>query len=377
MDQKIQMISDWLSGDYGKSELSRYYSVSRPTVDKWLARYEAESATGLRERSRAPKTVANKTPADITQALIEAKLAHADWGPKKLVKRLTQTHPACHWPAPSTAGDILKRVGLVKPRKRRRRTPVNSRPLQHCTAPNQVWSVDYKGHFSTADKRRCYPLTLSDNDSRYLLLCQALRHPRLKETRAWLEWAFKEYGLPEAIRSDNGTPFASTALGGLSVLSVWWIRLGIMPERIEPGRPDQNGRHERMHRTLKAAVCDPPKASLFEQQEAFTCFRKEYNEERPHEALDMETPCSRHQYSAREYPANLSEVEYAEELDVRRVRSNGEIKWQGNLLYISEALIGEPVALKENEHDEWELYFSTLHIGTLNRKKNRFESPKV
>jgi hypothetical protein len=240
-----------------------------------------------------------------------------------------------------------------------------------------VWSIDYKGHFSTGDRRRCHPLTLSDNDSRYLLLCQALKQPRFEETRGWLEWAFREYGLPDAMRSDNGPPFASTALGGLSVLSVWWIRLGIEPERIEPGRPDQNGRHERMHRSLKVAVCNPPRATLLKQQEAFNHFRKEYNEERPHEALDMDTPCSRYQGSEREYPAKLPEVEYDDDYEVRRVRSNGEIKWQGHLIFISGALIGEWVGLKENEQQEWGLYFSFLHIGTLNHKTNRFESPKV
>jgi transposase InsO family protein len=377
MDQKIQLISDWLSEEYGKSQLSRRYDVSRPTVDKWISRYEAHGAEGLQDRSRAPRTVANKTSVDITDKLIAEKLLHEDWGPKKLVKRLQEKDPQTHWPAVSTAGDLLKRAGLVKPRKRRLQTPVNSQPLAHCQAPNQVWSVDYKGHFSTGDGRRCYPLTLSDNDSRYLLLCQALKQPRYQETRGWLEWAFRSYGLPDAIRSDNGTPFASTALGGLSVLSVWWIRLGIEPERIQPGRPDQNGRHERMHRSLKAGACNPPKATLLKQQEAFNHFCKEFNEERPHEALDMDTPDSRYHESERAYPAKLPELEYGDDQEVRRVRSNGEIKWRGQLTFTSTALIGEWIGLKENKQQQWDLYFSTHHIGVLNQKKNRFEPPKV
>jgi hypothetical protein len=192
-----------------------------------------------------------------------------------------------------------------------------------------------------------------------------------------MKWAFREYGLPDAIRSDNGAPFASRGLGGLSTLSVWWLKLGITPERIKPGRPDQNGRHERMHRTLKAATLRPPAESLQRQQEVFNTFQREFNEQRPHEALNMEPPAFHYQPSSKAYPDRLPEVEYGDEFEVRKVRSKGEIRWRGEMIYVSEALVSEPIGLKEGDNGQWELYFSTLHIGTLNPKTNRFETPKV
>lgn len=377
MDQKVQMVGEWLSGDYTKSDLSRRYCVSRPTIDKWLSRFEASSVEGLEERSRAPHTSPNRTSDDVRDALIAAKLVHPSWGPKKLVAFLSASQPCIAWPAPSTAGDILKRAGLVKPRRKVRRTPPGFGPLRHCQAPNQVWSIDYKGDFRTGDGRRCYPLTLSDNDSRYLLLCQGLRHPRRQETQGFVEWAFREYGLPEAIRSDNGVPFASRGLGGLTPMSVWWIRLGITPERIKPGRPDQNGRHERMHRTLKAEVCTPPRATLGQQQEAFNAFCREYNETRPHEALRMTPPAAHYRPSLRPYPERIPDIEYAGDCQVRKVRSNGEIKWQGKKIFTSTALVGQPVALKEDEQGIWQLWYSSHHIGTLNPKAGKFIDPKV
>lgn len=377
MDQRVKLIGDWLSGAFSKTALSKRYGVSRPTVDKWINRYEQEGPHGLYERSRAPINCPHRTSDEVIAKLIEAKHQHMDWGPKKLVRILATKWPDMPWPAPSTAGEILRQQGLVSQQRRRSQTPPYSQPFRDCEAPNQVWSVDYKGQFKTGDGKWCYPLTITDNDSRYLLACQGLLHPRLKETRPWFEWAFREYGLPEAIRSDNGSPFASVGLGGLSALSVWWIKLGIIPERIKPGRPDQNGRHERMHRTLKAATLRPPARNLYQQQAAFTAFQQEFNVERPHEALGMETPASRYRPSERPYPDRLDLVDYADEFEVRTVRSNGEIKWQGQMLYVSEALAGEPVGLKEIASDQWALYFSTLHIGTLNTRSNRFETQKV
>lgn len=377
MDQKIKLLGDWLSGDYNKSALSRIYGVTRPTVDKWIARYAEQGLQGLEERSRAALSHPNETPTWIAQTLIDAKLKHQDWGPRKLVRVLQQAKPDVAWPAPSTAGELLKREGLVKPRKRRRTVPPYTEPFRHCSYPNRVWSIDYKGQFRTGDGRYCYPLTVTDNMSRYLLTCRGLRHPTLAATKPWLEVAFREYGLPEAIRSDNGTPFASTGLGGLSSLSVWWIRLGIVPERIEPGRPDQNGRHERMHKTLKGSVITPPAATLRQQQQAFERFRREFNELRPHEALDMDTPASRYRPSARSYPEKLPEVEYSGDCPVRRVRSNGEIKWRGELVYTSQALIGEPIELKESLKGGWDVYFHTYRLGHLHREGGPIRPPKV
>jgi len=377
MDQRIKLIADWLSGDYGKTALSQRYGVSRPTVDKWINRYEQDGARGLTERSRAPQHCPHRTSETVTALLVEAKLQHMDWGPKKLVRYLTTRSPQYAWPAASTAGEILRRHGLVSQKRRRCKTPVYCSPFQGCEAPNQVWSADYKGQFKTGDGRWCYPLTLTDNHSRYLLACQGLTRPRLKETRPWFEWAFREYGLPDAIRTDNGAPFASAGLGGLSVLSVWWLKLGIKPERIKPGRPDQNGRHERMHRSLKAATLSPPAKDLHQQQAVFTAFQHTFNTKRPHEALQMATPASCYRPSQKRYPERLPSIEYGDEFEVRKVRSNGQIKWQGQRLYVSEALIGEPVGLKEIDNGQWALYFCNHHIATLNLKNNRFETPNV
>ena len=377
MDQRIKLVGEWLSGNYSKTALSKRFGVSRVTVNKWLSRYEEAGLRGLEERSRAPKSCPHQTHKAVATKLIEAKLQHMDWGPKKLVCYLSTKWPQIQWPAPSTAGEILRRQGLVRAKSRRSRTPPYGQPFRDCEAPNQVWSVDYKGQFKTGDGCWCYPLTVTDNASRYLLLCRGLHRPRLQETQPWFEWVFREYGLPNAIRSDNGSPFALVGLGGLSVLSVWWIKLGIVPERIKPGRPDQNGRHERMHRSLKAATLKPPAQDLHQQQAVFNAFRQEFNTERPHEALQMETPASRYYASLRSYPETLPEIDYGDDFEVRRVRSNGEIKWQGQRLYVSEALVGEWVGLKETDSNQWELYFSSHHIGNLNPKNKRFETPKV
>lgn len=377
MDQKVRLIGDWLSGGYSRSALSRYYGVSRPTVDKWIGRYEAQGLAGLSEQPRTPKSHPNQTSDWVEEALIEAKGRHQDWGPKKLVWMLQRERPEVVWPAPSTAGEILKRAGLVRARRPRRVTPPWQAPFRGCEAPNQVWSVDYKGQFRTGDQQWCYPLTLTDNATRYLLTCRGLRCPTLQQTRPWLESAFREYGLPKAIRSDNGSPFASTGLAGLSTLSVWWIKLGIVPERIQPGRPDQNGRHERMHRSLKAGALRPPSATIRQQQAVFRRFQKTFNEERPHESLGMQTPDSLYRPSPRRYPERLPDIEYSLEHPVRRVRHNGEIKWRGERIYTSQILSGEPVELREAAEGGWVLYFHTYLLGYLKPGAQRIEPQKL
>ena len=366
MEQRGRLIADWLQGNYNKSQLSRIYGVSRPTVDKWIRRYEAAGWTGLEEHSRSPHRQPNQTPEALVEKLIALKLKHPSFGPKKLISRLAQSEPEQAWPAPSTAGEWLKKEGLVTPRKKKRRTAQYTDPFLSCDQPNQVWSADYKGQFRTGDGRWCYPLTISDNCSRYLLACRSVRGTDYDAARGWFEWAFREYGLPDAIRTDNGVPFASTALGGLSKLSVWWIKLGIQPERIKRGRPDQNGRHERMHKTLKEATAKPPKRNQQEQQRAFNHFVREYNEQRPHEALSMKTPSQCYYASARQYPEKEPELEYSGMEHIRRVRHNGEVRWRGRTVYVSEVLRKEPVGLKRNEQDEWELYYGPIYLGRLN-----------
>ena len=273
-------------------------------------------------------------------------------------------------PAPSTAGDILKRHGMVRPRKRGRHTPPWTDPLSGCNAPNETWSVDFKGWFRTGDRRRCDPLTVEDGYTRFLLGCDAFRHPGRLPTRKSLERLFREYGLPATIRTDNGPPFASVAVAGLSKLSVWWIKLGITPERIPPGRPDQNGRHERMHRTLKEETASPPKATLRAQQRAFDIFRREYNEERPHEALGQKPPASLYQPSQRSYPRRIPEVSYPDDMQVRRVRSKGEIKWRGKRLFLSEALIGELVGIRREGERHHSVYFGPLKLCLIDDETN-------
>lgn len=367
MDQKIQMIGDHLKGGLTVVELSEAYGVSRNTVYKWIGRYEEEGALGLEERSRAPKSHPNAASPDVVEEITRAKLSHQKWGPKKLVAWLKGHQPEKSWPAASTAGDILKREGLVGSRRRKHRTPPYAEPLRHCREPNDVWSADFKGQFRTHDAELCYPLTITDNCTRYPLLSRGLRHPSFEESRPWFEWTFRQYGLPVAIRTDNGAPFGSVGLGGLSQLSIWFIKLGIRPERIKPGHPEQNGRHERFHRTLKEATARPPKSNMEEQQKAFDEFILEFREERPNEALGQKTPASVYYPSLRTYPERTLEVDYeADQGEIRRVRHNGQIKWRGRFIYVSEMLAGEKLLFTQRADHLWELSFSFYRLGLLN-----------
>jgi putative transposase len=368
MDQKIQLLSDWLKEDYTITELSQMYTVSRKTIYKWIERYQAKGWEGLEELSRAPLQHPNATSPQIVSHLIDTKLQHTTWGPKKVVARLEKLYPDQPWPAPSTTGHLLKKAGLVTDRHLKRHTPPYTQPFRKCARPNDVWSIDYKGQFRLQDGRLCYPLTLSDNYSRYLLTCQGLYHPTFENTHPYLKRAFQEYGLPLAMRNDNGSPFASVGLGGLSALSVWLIKLWVRPERIEPGHPEQNGRHERMHRTLKAETASPPKANLKDQQKSFNHFRREYNTERPHEALEQEVPEAIYRPSLRRLPNKLPEVEYASWFTVRQVRHNGCIKWKGHFVYVSQVLAGEPIGLRQLSDTTWVVYFSFHLLGILDER---------
>jgi transposase InsO family protein len=371
MKEKVQMIGDWLKKEHTISELGEHYQVSRKTVSKWISRFRDGGVEALEEASCAPYHHPNVTAPEIVSEIIGTKLSHRNWGPKKVVASLKQKYPEIHWPVVSTTQSILYKEGLVNPRKIRRHTPPYSQPFQECLKPNDTWSIDYKGQFRTGDGKLCYPLTITDNYSRYLLTCRGLRHPKYETTRLWLERAFREYGLPLAVRSDNGTPFASTGLGGFSRLSVWLIKLQIIPERIELAHPEQNGRHERMHRTLKAAVCNPPRSCLANQQSAFDHFRPEYNEERPHEALDMKTPAWIYKPSRRLLPRKLEPVEYDSWMKIRRVVPSGGIMWRNNYIYVSQALAGEPVGLKQITETTWELWFSSYLLGMIDEKTNK------
>jgi transposase InsO family protein len=375
MQERLRLISDWLAG-YTITELSVIYGVSRKTIYKWTDRYEKLGPDGLKELWRTPLHHPNQTDADIIDRLVEAKRHHMSWGPRKLLDFLHTRSPQINWPSVCTAEKWLKRRGLVKNQRRRRKTPPYSEPFLTCDAPNTVWSADYKGQFKTGDGTWCYPLTISDNMSRYLLACKGLSSPCYADTQPWFEWAFREYGLPEAIRTDNGTPFAGRGITGLSRLSVWWIKLGIRPERIESGKPQQNGRHERMHRTLKQETIKPPKGDIADQQLRFDEFRCEYNYDRPHEALDHQTPASVYKPSLRRFPEKIREPEYDFGVEVRTVRHNGEFKFKCNHYFLSELLVGEKVGLVEAADGKFEIEFGFHPIGMLDLRRGKVE-PKL
>lgn len=365
LDERLRLVLAYLNEKASLADLCRRFGVSRKTGRKWVGRYRELGPEGVRDRSRAPLHHPNATPPEVVALVIRTKLEHPTWGPRKVVAWLEMKQPGFAAPAASTVGGILHRSGLVRPRRRVRRTDPWTRPFAHCTGPNQTWCADFKGWFRTGDGERCDPLTISDACTRQMLCCQEVKRPGCLEVRAVMEHVFVENGLPAVIRTDNGVPFASTGVGGLSRLSVWWIKLGIMPERIAPGHPEQNGRHERLHATLKAETLNPPKANRREQQKAFDAFRREYNEERPHEALGQRPPASVYRPSHRSYPGREPEVWYPAELTVRRVRTNGQIKWKGSMVYLSEALTGEPVGLRQESERHWAAYFGPLKICLL------------
>ncbi len=375
VEEKLKFITAWKSGEFTMIGLCSHFGVSRKTGYKWLSRYEAGGVSGLAARSRAPHCHPNAVPDEIVGDLLDVKYRYSTWGPKKIRAWLVNHRHSVDWPAVSTIGEIYHRHGLCKTRGGRKRTVPSSQPLSHCQGNNEIWSADFKGQFRLADEGWCYPLTIMDSHSRYLLVCHGLHRPTEAGTQQGFKRAFVDYGLPDAIRTDNGSPFASVALGGLTRLNVWWIKLGIRLERIEAGHPEQNGRHERMHKTLKEETAKPPKGTMRKQQHAFNRFMREYNDERPHEALADNPPCRTYRASTRRYPRSIPTVAYDTEYEVRRVRRNGEIKWRGHYIYVSMALRGEPVGLLPIGHERWQLYFAQLPLGILNERTNSIERP--
>jgi len=365
VDERKRFIEEWNKGEEDVAELCRRFGVSRQTGYTWAKRYDASGEAGLTDRSRTPHQCPHAMAEEVADALLQLRHSHPRWGPRKLRAYLQSHRPTQSWPAASSIGALLKREGLAHPRSLRRRTPAYSEPLAHAQAPNQVWCADYKGWFYCGDGARCDPLTITDACSRYLLRCRAVAKTDGPEAQAVFEAVFRECGLPEAIRTDNGPPFASRAPGGLSRLSMWWMRLGIRHERIEPGCPQQNGRHERMHQTLKQQTASPPQANVRRQQEAFDCFQREYNEERPHEALQYRTPASVYVESARIFPSRLPELEYPPEAELRRVSQQGSVKWKCRRAFVSEVLARQEVGLVEVEEDFLEVYYGRLFLGWL------------
>ncbi len=368
MEEKARFVLEYEQDEHTMTELCDRYGVARETGYVWLRRYRAMGLEGLLERDRAPARHPNQTAAAIEQLVLELRQAHMRWGPRKLKRVLERDQPGPVWPAASTIGALLKREGLVVPRKKRRKTAPYTEPLAHADGPNRVWCADFKGWFRTTNGTRIDPLTISDAHSRYLLRCQAVEKTDTARVQAIFEVAFREYGLPQAIRTDNGAPFASTAIAGLSRLAVWWIKLGIVPERIQAGHPEQNGRHERMHRTLKQEVATPPAKDRRAQQRQLQQFRQEYNQVRPHEALGMQTPASVYAPSQREYPREMPQVDYPETMKVCPVKSHGHFRWKQREVFLSEVLWGERVGLLPVDDRWFTIYFAHLPLASFDSR---------
>lgn len=360
---RVEFMVTYISDLYDFTDLCDLYGVSRPTGYKWVERFEIGGYENLHDLSHAPRSCPHQTTRRIEEMLVGVRRKHPYWGSKKILNHLERRKIREDWPVPSTVGTILKRNGLVQERKRRRKIMHPGKPVTLATAPNQLWAADFKGQFKTLDGIYCYPLTVSDQHSRFLLGCQGLASTSEVGAKPVFESLFREYGLPEAIRTDNGAPFATTAIGRLSRLSVWWIKLGIRPELIEPAHPEQNGRHERMHKTLKQCCTIPPGANLAAQQRKFDGFRREYNEERPHESLGQLFPAEVYTSSPRPFPSVMPPIEYPPHFEVRRVSRNGGIRWKTGWVSISHALLEERVGLEEIDDGIWSLYFGPMLLG--------------
>ena len=374
MDRRVRFIGALESCEYTMTELCSAFEISRKTGYKWAERWCQEGASGLEDRSRAPKRQPGRTDPRCEDLLLEARRARPTWGPRKLLDMLRRQHPRLPWPAVSTGGEVLKRHGLVEPRPKRRRQVPPSKPLAEAQCANAVWAADFKGEFRTGDRQLCYPLTVSDQFSRYLLGCRVRSSTGYRGARAEFERLFEEFGLPDAILTDGGSPFSSArSPRRLSRLSVWWVRLGIRPVVIEPGKPQQNGRHERMHRTLKQETARPPAPTLWRQQISFDSFRRDYNEERPHEGVEMKRPNELYRPSSRRLPRRLDELSYPGHFEIRRVRPSGEIKWRGETIFLSQSLSGELVGMEETDEDIWSLSFGPMLLARYDARDRQLE----
>jgi putative transposase len=363
MEERMSFLVQVNESDESFAALCRRYGISRKTGYKWVDR--CEQGGGLENRPPVAHAHPDRVRDELVDIIVATRKQYPFWGPKKLLAWLQEHRPEHAWPAASTIGDKLQEHGLIRPRRRRVRAPMSVDPLAPTTLANDTWCVDFKGHFALGDKTRCYPLTLTDQESRFLLKCEGMTEPKFLPVQREFELAFREFGLPLRIRSDNGPPFATVGLGGLSALAVGWIKYGITPERIEPGQPQQNGRHERMHRTLKQETANPPAASLLEQQRRFDRFRRIFNHERPHEALGQRPPASRYCNSVRALPDKPRSPAYADSMEVRRVNKSGFFSFHGASHRLSMCLAGEPVGLEPIDEDTWELFYGPVLLAEL------------
>jgi putative transposase len=376
MEERMRFVDAVVENAETFVAICRRFGVSRKTGYKWISRYQAEGAEGLKDQSRAPLHHAQAMTARIAEQCLVVRREHPTWGPVKIKAWLEKHRPRTQWPAASTIGALLDREGLTVKRVLRRRSPPSSVPFAQCKAANDTWCIDFKGWFITGDGKRCEPMTLSDAHSRYLLRCQVLAHNDGEHVWPVLDAAFREFGLPLRLRSDNGSPFASIGAGGLSRLSVKVIKAGVLPERIKPGKPQQNGRLERFHLTLLQDTASPPAATLRAQLERMHSYQRVYNEERPHQALSNEVPAACYAASPRRFDGILREPEYSADHEVRWVRHNGEIRWLGGTVYINAALVGEPVGLLEDGDGGWSVSYGPVELGSIAHGDNRLRKPK-
>lgn len=373
VDQKTQFISEYLRKTVSVAELCRRYGVSRRIGYKWIGRYEVEGAAGLVDRSRRPNSSPSQMPDTVRKAIITARRHHPTWGAKKLLRLLADEDPDLRLPSRRAANDLLKREGLVRRRVRPRKPGHPGKPTTIATAANQIWCVDFKGQFKTLDGRYCYPLTVTDAYSRFIIACRALPSIESATVQTIFLQLFRRFGLPDAIKSDNGVPFASTALGRLSQLSVLWIRLGIRPLLIQPGKPQQNGQHERMHRTLKAETTRPPARNLAAQQRVFDRFRREFNTLRPHEGIGLQRPATLFAASPRRLQTPLEPLRYPAHFESRLVSANGGIRWRSKWVCLSTTCAGHHVGLEQVDHEIWDVYFGPVKLGRLLEDRLRIE----
>ncbi len=373
MHQKTQFIADYLRELYTFTELCDQYGISRKTGYKWIDRFLTEGPPGLKERPRSPKNIPHRTPQKVIDALLELRRKHPTWGAKKLLAKLSQRQPDLHLPARSTVYELLRPYGVIAKRKRRLQVGHPGKSQREAHSPNDIWCADFKGEFKLGNGQYCYPLTVTDQYSRYLLACQSLPSTATSGAKPVFSRLFREFGLPKYIRTDNGTPFAANSLARLSRLSVWWIQLGVLPDLIEPGKPQQNGRHERMHRTLKAEATRPSAQTFRGQQRKFNRFIEEFNHERPHEALDMLTPASQYQASSRPMPKRIEPFEYPDHYETRYVSANGGIRWNRRWVNVSQTCHGQYIGLEEVDHQLWNVYFGPVKLGRFHERNMKIE----
>ena len=381
MSERMCFVSRLIAGER-MTDLCQEYGISRKTGYKFWQRYKMFGPGGLLDASRAPITIPHRTSKELQKWIIDWKQRHPTWGAKKITIELERSQKGLSIPSFQTVHNILRKAGYVQRRKQRRRVPGYTGALRPSTSPNEIWGADFKGEFRLGNAQYCYPLTISDHYNRYLLCCEGLETTRYGGVKEGFRRVFQEYGLPERIRIDNGSPFASKGIGGYSKLSVWWLRLGIEAERIEAGHPEQNGRHERFHLTLKQEATRPSGRNFLQQQEKFDRFQEEYNTERPHEALHMKRPAEVYQKSQRVFPSAFLPLEYPLHDLVRKVSAHGMITsfGRGSAVHIGAAFSGENVGLREVEPGRWLVTFLHLDLGYIDQKTRQFEDagePKV